>query len=139
MINKRKYAVVASIVFLLTAVAAVLIRLEAVRPFENLRAEDIASVRISLQSPDAVVLIEDEARIAEIAGVIITVITYEKSDEWQDYVGQSAAFTLTMKSGEETEIVAYNPFVIINGQGYKAEYEPCENLSSVANRTLNDR
>ena len=47
-------------------------------------------------------------------------------------------FTLTMADGSTEEIIAYNPFVIINGVGYRTKYEPCEKLSQFAN-TLRQR
>ena len=46
-------------------------------------------------------------------------------------------FTLTMADGSQEKITACNPFVIINGIGYKTKYEPCEQLSRYANKLLN--
>ena len=51
-----------------------------------------------------------------------------------------AAFTeLTpaMVDGTQTDIMAYNPFIVIDGIGYKTKYEPCEALNSYANELLN--
>jgi len=41
-----------------------------------------------------------------------------------------------MADGAQEKITAFNPFVIINGVGYKAKYEPCERLSRYANQLL---
>ena len=41
--------------------------------------------------------------------------------------------TLTMKDGSKKEIRENNPFVAIDGTGYKAKYEPLEALSHYAN------
>lgn len=39
---------------------------------------------------------------------------------------------------DDTQITAtvFTPFVIIDGVGYRAKYEPCEALNSYANRLL---
>ena len=43
-----------------------------------------------------------------------------------------------MTDGTQTSIMAYNPFLVIDGIGYKTKYEPCEALNSYANRLLNE-
>jgi len=41
-----------------------------------------------------------------------------------------------MVDGSKEEIMASNPFVVINGTGYKTKYEPCQKLNGYANRLL---
>ena len=36
----------------------------------------------------------------------------------------------------KTDIMAYNPFLVIDGIGYRTKYEPCQMLNSYANRLL---
>ncbi len=43
-----------------------------------------------------------------------------------------------MADGTPTEIMEYNPFFVIDGVGYKTEYEPCEALNRYANGLLNE-
>ena len=43
-----------------------------------------------------------------------------------------------MKNGSTEKITDYNPFIIINGTGYKAKYEPCERLNNYANKLLKE-
>lgn len=43
-----------------------------------------------------------------------------------------------MSDGTQTSIMAYNPFLVIDGTGYRTKYEPCEALNSYANRLLNE-
>ena len=43
---------------------------------------------------------------------------------------------LSMVSGSTIEIGAYNPFIIIDGQYYRTEYEPCEELNALGNTLL---
>lgn len=61
----------------------------------------------------------------------------ERYISYTDYCGQTVMFTLTMADGSQEKITACNPFVIINGIGYKTKYEPCEQLSRYANKLLN--
>lgn len=63
-------------------------------------------------------------------------VIYEQDDSWREYTGQATVFTLTMTDGTIEEITAYNPFVIINGIGYRTKYEPCEQLNNLDNRLL---
>lgn len=46
---------------------------------------------------------------------------------------------MTMTDGTKREIVAFNPFLIIDGVGYRTKYEPCEVLSSYANGLLEEK
>ena len=48
-------------------------------------------------------------------------------------------FDVTLRDGSTTQVVAYNPFVIIDGVGYRTKYEPCEALNAFANRLLRER
>ena len=45
-------------------------------------------------------------------------------------------FTLHMTDGSTTDVMAYNPFLVIDGVGYRTKYEPCEALSRYANQLL---
>lgn len=106
------------------------------RPFKDLRIEEVASIELTASPPGVTTQITEQEQIEEIVNALKQVIIYEKSDEWQEYDGQYVAFALMMKSGERTEAAAYNPFVILNGQGYRTKYEPCEALSQLGNRYL---
>lgn len=52
---------------------------------------------------------------------------------YKKYGGQAVIYTITMNDGTEITVNAYNPFIIIDGIGYKTKYEPCERLSQIAN------
>lgn len=45
-------------------------------------------------------------------------------------------FSLTMQSGGQVTLVAYNPFLIIDGQGYRTKYGPCEELNRLGNELI---
>ena len=65
-------------------------------------------------------------------------VIYGEDDSFKDYAGQAAVFTLSMRDGTVVEITEYALFVIIDGVGYKAEYEPCQALNSYANALLGE-
>ena len=46
--------------------------------------------------------------------------------------------TLTMADGRETSVMAFSPFLVIDGIGYQTKYEPCEALNGYGNRLLDD-
>ncbi|HWR23331.1 MAG TPA: hypothetical protein VN366_07620 [Feifaniaceae bacterium] len=108
------------------------------RPFKNLRAEDVAFVELAARPPDATIRIAEQEQIREITAALNQVVLYQRSDEYRDYAGQYVQFALIMNSGERVEAAAFNPFFIINGQGYKTRYEPCEELNRLANAYLSE-
>lgn len=104
------------------------------KPYKNLDAAQIASAKVQLTPPDKTVEIED---ISELVGYLNDVVIYNQDNSYTEYVGQGVTFTLIMTDGTQTEITAYNPFLIIDGVGYKTKYEPCQALNSYANELLN--
>ena len=69
--------------------------------------------------------------------IINKVTTYEQNDSYNEYYGQWVEFVLTMADNSLKTVVAYNPFIVIDGIGYKTEYEPCEELNAFANSFIN--
>ena len=87
------------------------------RPFKNLTAEDITSANVRLSPPD-------------------TTIQISETEELASYLNEAVIFTLSLADGSQVEIIAYNPFIIIDGIGYKCKYEPCEALNHYANELM---
>ena len=52
--------------------------------------------------------------------------------------GQRCIFTITYTDVDEVEINAFTPSVIIDGKGYRAEYEACEELNQFANSLIKE-
>ena len=48
-------------------------------------------------------------------------------------------FTVTMADGTAANVTAYNPFLIIDGTGWRTAYAPCEALNRFANELLRER
>lgn len=103
------------------------------KPYKNLRAEDIASAIVYLAPPDKTIQIVE---IKELVTYLKELVIYNEDNSYTEYDGQAVIFTLTMFDGSQEEIMVYNPFVVINGTGYKIKYEPCERLNRYANQLL---
>ena len=103
------------------------------RPFQNLRASDIVSASVHLTPPDETAPVDDTE---ELAGLLRDIVIYNKSVGYQTYAGQSVTFTIALSDGSHMEVTEANPFIVIDGTGYKAEYEICEALNRYANRLL---
>lgn len=100
------------------------------RPFRKLKASEIASADVLLMPPDRMIpILETE----ELAGYLNDVVIYNRDDSYTEYAGQAVLFTLTMTDGTQTKIMAYSPFLVIDGIGYRTKHQPCEALSQYAN------
>ena len=106
------------------------------RPFKDLAAGDIQSVKLELYPPGAEFTLTPE-EIEGLVPLLNDVMVYRRDDSWRDYCGQLCRFTLTLADGSQTTVDAYNPFLIVDGVGRRTKYEPCEALNHFAN-TLRD-
>ena len=132
---KKKWLIITMVcMVLLCIVVMVFLFTMGKKPYKNLDAAQIASAKVQLTPPDKTVEIED---ISELVGYLNDVVIYNQDNSYTEYVGQGVTFTLIMTDGTQTEITAYNPFLIIDGVGYKTKYEPCQALNSYANELLN--
>lgn len=105
------------------------------RPYKDFQTSDIVCASVHLTPPDKTVEIND---IEELVTILKDIVIYGEDNSYTEYAGQATSFTLVMKNGSTEKITAYNPFIIINGTGYKAKYEPCERLNNYANKLLKE-
>lgn len=129
--KNKKYAVIVTVIILLVLAAVMMGK----RPFRSLKAEQIASMTVTLIPPDVTIELEPE-QIQQAATLISQIITYQKDQSYTDYAGQGVIFTITMTDGTKHSIIEYNPFVVIDGVGYRTKQEPCEQLNRFANELL---
>lgn len=108
------------------------------RPFRELEAADIAAASVTLMPPD-VTLELDEAEIETLAELLGDLRITWPDQSYTEYAGQAVQFTVTFSDGTETEVADYNPFLIIDGTGWRTAYEPCEALNRFANELLRER
>lgn len=145
--HQRRKLIIASAGILLAGVAAFALcaigsgrsPLEAMlakRPFRELEASQITTATVRLTPPDTTLRILDTETLA---GLLRDVETYRRDDSYTEYSGQGVSFALTMADGTQVEVGAYNPFVVIDGAGYRTADKPCEALSSYANRLLQEK
>lgn len=102
------------------------------RPFQSLRAEEIREAFVRLSPPDIQLAVNEE-ETEKMAEILRRTVVYRKDDSYKEYAGQYVEFTITKTDGTVTKVAAYNPFLIIDGVGYRAKYGPCEELNRLAN------
>ena len=102
------------------------------KPFESINTDDVVSATVELLPLDIKVDLNLE-EIGELVAILQTVEIYEKDDSYSDYAGQAVIYNLTKDNGTQQTIMAYNPFIVIDGIGYKTMYEPCEELNALGN------
>lgn len=106
------------------------------KTFKDLESSEIVSATVRLVPPDTTIQIVE---IEELTGYLNDVVIYKEDNSYTEYSGQGVIFTLILSDGTQTEVMAYNPFFVIDGVGYKTKYEPCEALNAYANRLLNEK
>lgn len=103
------------------------------KPFKNLDPAQIQSAQVHLGPPDQTVQIWE---IKELTDYLNQVVICRKDNSYTQYAGQSCTFTITKTDGTVLEVTVFNPFIIIDGVGYRCKYDPCQALNQYANRLL---
>ncbi|MDF2588490.1 MAG: hypothetical protein K0S41_2331 [Anaerocolumna sp.] len=102
------------------------------KPFTKLTKNEIKEVTVKLLPPNVTKSLNEE-EIVKLTEILNDVVIYNKDNSYTEYNGQAVIYTIVKKDGSELEINAYNPFLIIDGVGYKTKYEPCEELNALGN------
>lgn len=105
------------------------------KPYNDLKASDVASATVTLSPPNKTIQIDD---IERLVSLLNNIVIYEEDNSYGEYYGQGILFTLKKIDGSKEELQAYNSFFVINGTGYKTKYKPCESLSNFANELLDN-
>ena len=103
-----------------------------------LEAADIAAATVLVAPPD-VTLELDAGEIETLADLLADVRITRPDQSYSEYAGQTVLFTVTMADGTAANVTAYNPFLIIDGTGWRTAYAPCEALNRFANELLRER
>lgn len=99
------------------------------KPFSKLERSDIMEVSVVFGGFPAYPLAQED--LAPLAEALRAVELYEE-DDYYGYVGSAfLSFQMDLSSGESYYITPANPFFIIDGVGYRTEYQPCETLSNI--------
>lgn len=131
--KSKRLVCIAGAAVLLLAVGVLLFR--GYKPFRALEVADIMAASVCLTPPDVTIQL-DRAEIETLSGLLREVRVTRRDDSYTQYCGQAATFALTMADGTETRVMAYNPFLVIDGAGWRTAYAPCEALNHFANELL---
>ncbi len=131
----RKKTITISLICILATVVIMIVFAAAGgrKPYKNLDAAQVISAAVQLSPPDTTIQITE---IKELVDLLKDVVIYNKDNSYTEYDGQGVTFTLVMADGTQTSIMAYAPFLVIDGVGYKTKDEPCEALNQYANMLL---
>lgn len=102
-------------------------------PFKSLKAEDVKSIGLYLQPPDKKIIIDDTEKIQYIVYEINKLITEKEESPKIDYSVQLVSYTINKNDEKNSEIKIYSPYVIIDGEVFKADYEICDILNLIGN------
>lgn len=108
------------------------------KPLRGLTIEEVTSATVELYPPDATLKLTQE-EIKELVPILNRVISYRRDDAYRESTGQAVIFTLTKTDGTQFRVQAYNPFIVIDGEGYRTKYGPCEELNQLGNDLLRAR
>ena len=131
--NKKKLILALTIIILTVLAIFGLYPFLGKKPFANINEADISSASVQLMPPNKTIQI---TQLSKLADILKDIVIYNKDDSYKEYGGQAVIITITMTDGTKTVINAYNPFVVIDGIGYRTKYEQCERLSQFANDLL---
>ncbi len=133
----RKRTIIISLIciLLLAFTMIIFVFVSGRKPYKDLEAAQIVFAAVQLSPPDKTIQITETK---ELVDLLKDVVVYNKDNSYTDYSGQGVTFTLVMIDGTQTSIMEYNPFLVIDGVGYKTKYEPCEALNHYANRLLEE-
>ena len=131
----KKRTMIVSLIGILSAmiIISVFAVVSGRKPYKNLETVQIISAEVQLSPPNITIQITE---IKELVDLFKDVVIYHEDNSYTEYDGQAVTFTLVMADGTKTSIMAYNPFLVIDGVGYKTKYEPCEALNHYANMLL---
>lgn len=135
---KKKVLIAALCAFALAGGVLAKLFLIGSKPLRSLTSEEVTSAKVELYPPDATLELTQED-IKELAPILNRVVTYRRDTSYTEADGQAVIFTLTKTDGTQLRVQAYNPFIVIGGEGYRTKYGPCEELSQLGNDLLRER
>lgn len=130
---KRKFLIIAAIVLAVVLLVSVGFSVIGRRPFKNMKVEDIKSISIHLWPPNETMELSQE-EIEELVRLLQQVKIYTPSWLHLASGGQSNIMTITYQDGSVKEVNQFGSTLIIDGQGYRAEYEANNAINKFANR-----
>ena len=133
---KRRILTITAIILAVALILTIGIWTIGRKPFKDQHTEDIKSVSIHLWPPNETRELS-QGEIEELVTLLQQVKIYNPS--WLHLASgrQSNIMTITYQDGSVQEVNQFGSTLIIDGQGYRAEYEPNEAISQFANKLFN--
>ena len=133
---KRKILTIAAIVLAVTLIMTIGTWVIGRNPFKDLKADEIRSVTIHLWPPNESMELTD-AEKEELVGLLLQVEIHHPT--WMHHAsgGQSNVMTITFQDGSVKEVNQFGSILIIDGVGYRAEYEANEAINQFSNKLFN--
>ncbi|MCI8755064.1 MAG: hypothetical protein HFG18_00540 [Oscillospiraceae bacterium] len=132
---KKKFLIVSLLIIIILAAVFLITPVFGSKPFQNLSLSEISKVSVELVPPD-VTLDLNAGQIEKLVPILQQVVIYKQDHSYAESCGQAVIFTITKTDGSLSTVQAYNPFLVIDGVGYKTKYEPCEALNQLGNQIL---
>ncbi len=121
------------IILVLLVCSIVLVRnIRGEKPFHDLTTADIKEAAVELRPPQ-IKLSVNKDELKELVKILNKVTIYKRDDSYKEYAGQFVQYTIVRNDGSQLIVIPYNPFIIIDGIGYRTKYKPCEDLNKLAN------
>lgn len=134
--KKYRFLFIAAVLLLSAAAGLLAFRWSAGRrPFRDITADQIASAAVELSPPGRRAEL-DRPAIEELAGILRVATVYRRDPSYREYSGQAAVYTIVKTDGAVITVQAYNPFLVIDGIGYRTKYEPCQALNALGNEQI---
>ena len=133
---KRRILTITAIILAVALILTIGIWTIGRKPFKDLHTEDIKSVSIHLWPPNETRELS-QGEIEELVTLLQQVKIYNPSWLHLASGGQSNIMTITYQDGSVQEVNQFGSTLIIDGQGYRAEYEPNEAINQFANKLFN--
>lgn len=127
----------AIMVLCLSAIFFIGIRSRGEKPFKDLMPSEITAASVRLVPPDMEMELT-EAEIAQLVNLLNNVVIYQRDESYSEYAGQWVEFTLTKQDGTQLSVAVYNPFIVMDGAGYRIKHDSCEELNRFANSLLTE-
>lgn len=107
------------------------------KPLKDLESDEVLGASVRLVPPDMEMELT-EAEIAQLVNLLNNVVIYQRDESYSEYAGQCVEFTLTKQDGTQLSVAVYNPFIVMDGTGYRIKHDPCEELNRFANSLLTE-
>lgn len=131
--QKRNQMIALAAAIILGICAALGTLLTGNKPYAGLESEQLSKVEMQLTPPDVRFELGAE-EVEQLTPILRQLTIYRQDDSYTDYAGQTVQVTLTLQDGSTIKVVECNPFLVIDGVGFKAKEESCSQMQAFANQ-----